>query len=250
MSSLISIITPCYNSAPFISRAIESVQSQTLQNWEMLIVDDCSSDNSATIIHQYAEKDNRIHYFKTEKPSGSPVTPRNIGIENAQGRFIAFLDSDDCWLPTKLEEQVAVLQYQNIAVVFSNYEKVDENGLRNNRVIAGPFVIDYKQLLKGNVIGNLTGMYDTQKVGKIYMQKVHHEDYVLWLSILKKGFLALNTNTVSALYTIRKGSVSANKLEVFRWTWFIYRKIEKLSWLKSTYYFLFYLWKAFAKYKK
>ena len=245
--NLVSIITPCYNASAFIEQTIESVLAQTYTNWEMLIVDDCSKDNSAEIIKNYAEKDGRIKYLKTETSSGSPTKPRNIAIENALGRYIAFLDSDDVWLPTKLEEQIPLLKDKRTAIAYSNYEKISEEGHRNNRIIVAPNEVDYDDLLKGNVIGNLTGIYDTEKVGKIFCQYIHHEDYIVWLTILKKGYIARNTNKLGALYRVRNNSVSSNKLQVIEWQWNIYRNVEKLSLFSSLYNFVHYSIRAFCK---
>lgn len=244
---MVSIITPCYNASAFIEYTIKSVLAQTYTNWEMLIVDDCSKDDSAEIIKKYSEKDNRIKYFKTESPSGTPTKPRNLAIKYASGRYVAFLDSDDIWLPTKLEEQIPLFQDEQTAIVYSNYEKISEDGCRNNRLIKAPDEVNYKDLLKSNVIGNLTGIYDTQKVGKIFCQNVHHEDYILWLSILKRGYKAKNTNKNAALYRVRENSVSANKLKVLSWQWNILRNVEKLPLHKTIYYFIFYAIKAFMK---
>lgn len=242
-----SIITPCYNASRFLHDCIRSLIAQTYTDWELLIVDDCSTDNSADIIREYAVQDGRIRYLKTEKPSGSPVLPRNIGIKHARGRYIAFLDSDDAWMPTKLEEQMKLFEDEETCIVYSNYEKITEKGERNGRFVIAPPMVTYHRLLKGNVIGNLTGIYDTGKVGKIYCRNIPHEDYVVWLSILKQGYIARNTNTVNALYRIRKSSVSGNKKKVLLWQWNIYRNIEQLSVLKSVYYFLNYAYRAFKK---
>lgn len=244
----VSIITPCYNSSPYIGETIKSVISQTYTNWEMIIVDDCSTDNSAEIIKEYAKTEKRIIYLRTEKPSGSPTRPRNIAIKNAKGRFIAFLDSDDIWLPDKLQNQINLFKcYNDIAIAFSYYEKINEEGQRNGRIVTSPSIVSYESLLYGNVIGNLTGMYDTSKVGKIYLDYVGHEDYVLWLSILKKGYIARSTKSVDALYRVRYESISSNKLKVLKWTWNIYTKNEKLGFIKSAYYFSFYAIKALLK---
>ena len=135
-------------------------------------------------------------------------------------------------------------------IVYSNYEKIHEDGERGQRIVTVPPQVSYMELLKGNVIGNLTGIYDTEKVGKVYCSKIHHEDYVLWLSILKKGFVARNTNVVHALYRVRKQSVSANKLAVISWQWNIYRNVEKIGFLKACYYFIHYAWRALLKSKK
>lgn len=247
MNSIVSIITPCYNASSYISFTIESALKQTYPNWELIIVDDCSTDNSSDIIKQFISGDTRIKYFKTDNPSGSPVLPRNIGIEKATGRYIAFLDSDDIWLPTKLEEQLKLFKDDKTAVAFSNYEKMNEAGDRNQRIIIAPKETNYHNLLKGNVIGNLTGIYDTEKVGKVYCQDIRHEDYVLWLSILKKGYLAKNTNTVTALYRVRENSVSSNKLKILSWQWNILRNVEKISLPKAIYYYINYAIRAFLK---
>ena len=244
---LISIIIPCYNASLFIEQTIQSVLSQTYSEWEMLIVDDCSTDGSDRIINEYVKQDKRIKYYKTSSSSGSPVLPCNIAIEKAFGKYIAFLDSDDIWLPTKLEEQLKLFDDDKVAVVYSNYEKINEKGDRSDRIIKAPAEVDYHNLLKSNVIGNLTGIYDTEKVGKVYCQNIHHEDYILWLSILKKGFIAKNTNTVTALYRVRNNSVSSNKIKVLTWQWNILRNVEKLPFYKSVYCFMAYAIKAILK---
>lgn len=244
---MISIITPSYNSLTFISQAIESVLAQTYSDWEMLIIDDCSTDDSASIIRQYCEEDKRIKYFKTTYSSGSPTLPRNIGIENAMGRYIAFLDSDDVWLPNKLEEQLKLFDESETAIVYSNYEKITELGEREQRIIKAPAEVSYKQLLLGNVIGCLTAIYDTDKTGKVYFSEHAHEDYIMWLSILKRGYIAKNTNTVTALYRVRNQSVSSNKLKALFWQWSIYVNVEKTGYLKAVYYFANYAYRAFLK---
>ena len=181
MLPLVSIITPCYNAASFISQAIESVLAQSFGDWEMIIVDDCSSDDSLSIIQKYARIDSRIRYLRTDKPSGSPTLPRNMGIKEAKGRYIAFLDSDDIWLPNKLSDQLKVFEKSEVAIVFSNYEKVSLGGERCGREVIAPCEVDYPLLLKGNCIGCLTAMYDSALTGKIFFKEIGHEDYVCWL---------------------------------------------------------------------
>lgn len=246
----VSIITPCYNSEQFIADTIESVLEQTFQNWEMIIVDDKSSDNSVSIVKEYSKKDKRIKLICLENNSGSPTIPRNKGISIAKGRFIAFLDSDDLWSPTKLEEQIHLFQENNVAIVFSNYEKIDEEGMKKNRIIKAPAFVKYKDLLKGNSIACSTAIYDSKKVGKIYFVNQRHEDYILWLSILKKGYIGKNSNTITTFYRVRKSSISANKIKVIKWTWNIYRKTENLSLTSSIFYMFTYLYKSLKKYMK
>lgn len=248
MQEKVSVIMPVHNAEKYLSESISSVLQQTYPYWELLIVDDCSTDNSLAIINRYAVLDARIRCLKTDAPSGSPCLPRNLGIKAAQGRFIAFLDSDDCWLPNKLEQQLCLFgETGTVGLVFSDYEKMSEEGERNNRVIKAPMEVSYKQLLRGNVIGCLTAIYDTSRVGKMFFMQHTHEDYILWLSILKKGVVAVNTGTVEALYRVRRNSVSSNKLKVLSWQWDIYRNIEKTGLLKAMYYFAHYAYKAYRK---
>lgn len=249
MSELISIITPCYNAEKFICETIKSVIAQTYTNWEMIIVDDCSKDNSAKIINEYALKDSRIKYLKTDKPSGSPTLPRNIGIQNSKGRFIAFLDSDDIYLPNKLENQLKCFG-DNVGLVFSNYEKIKFDGTRHNRLIIAPSIITYNKLLQSGYIGCCTMMYDSSKTGLMQFKNVGQEDYVFALEILKKGYIAVNTNTVEALYRIVENSRSAQKLEMAKRQWKVLRKIEKLSFLNASYYFCHYAIKGVLKFIK
>jgi glycosyltransferase involved in cell wall biosynthesis len=174
-----------------------------------------------------------------------------VGIKYASGRYIAFLDSDDMWLPNKLEVQMKAFQ-ENIdaAIVYSYYEKVTETGVRSGRIVASPPRITYDDLLYGNIIGCLTGLYDTEKVGKVYMNQIGHEDYAMWLEILKKGFVGVNTCDVQALYRVREGSVSADKFKAARWQWNIYRNVEHLALFKAIRCFIAYAYKGLVKIMK
>lgn len=244
---LVSVVMPVYNSGRFIDDAIRSVLAQTYQNWELLVVDDSSTDDSVPIVERFAQQDSRIRLYHNANRKGMPSAPRNEGVQLAKGRYIAFLDSDDCWLPTKLEEQVRLFEDEKTAIVYSNYEKMDEDGKRAKRIVKAPQTAGYKTLLKGNIIGNLTGIYDTKKVGKVPFQHIHHEDYAMWLSILKQGFIARNTQTVTAIYRVRKQSVSSKKLSVLTWQWYIYREVEHLGFFSSIYYYMNYAIRGFAK---
>lgn len=244
---MISIVTPCYNSGYSIKDTIESVLAQTYTDWEMLIIDDCSKDGSSEIIRQYAATDSRIKYICTDSPSGSPTLPRNIGIKHARGEYVAFLDSDDLWMPTKLEHQLALFGEDKVAIVYSNYEKMDEQGRRRGRYVIAPSSVTYRRLLKGNVMGCLTVMYDAQKVGRVSFKKIGHEDYALWLSVLRRGYIARNTNTVEALYRVNRKSVSSNKLTVLGWQWNIYVNEEHTGFLRAVWYFVNYACRALVK---
>jgi len=244
----VSIIMPCYNSQKFIEDAIRSVLLQSYKNWELIIVDDCSNDNSMQIINQYQKNDNRIRVYITDSNSGCPAVPRNIAIKNSSGQYIAFLDSDDLWMPKKLEEQMKIFKSQrDVGVVFSNYELINEKGLRINKIIKSPEKVNYSMLLNSNYIGNLTAIYDILKIGRIYQKNIKNEDYLYWLEILRKGLYARNTNTNNALYRLHRHSFSANKFKVIKWQWQIYTKELKLKKLKASYYMMKYALLALRK---
>ena len=163
VNTLVSIVMPLYNAERYVGRAIESVIAQTYPAWELIVVDDCSTDASVQVVRKYVDVDQRICLVQNPTPSGGPTFPRNKAIGLAKGRFIAFLDSDDIWLPTKLEEQLPLFADEDTWVVFSYYKKMDEDGHVHKRVVRSPARLDYNKLLKGNSIGNLTAIYDTQK---------------------------------------------------------------------------------------
>lgn len=244
---LVSVIMPLYNAEKYVEQAIRSVINQSFTDWELIVVNDCSPDNSATIVSKLADEDSRIKLLHTDTPSGSPTLPRNIGIKHAQGRYIAFLDSDDLWLPNKLAEQLQLFHNSDASVVYSYYKKMENNGEIRNGIVKSPRSVNYKQLLRGNVIGNLTGIYDTEKVGKHYFEHVGHEDYVYWLHILREGGYAMNTQKVHAVYRLTDNSVSRNKFKVFLWDWHIYRDIEKLNLFHAVYCFMCYAVKGIRK---
>ena len=241
----ISIIIPIYNVEKYLTVCIDSLKNQGGLRMEIILVNDGSTDLSGEIADEYAKKEERIKVIHQE--NGGASAARNVGLDIATEEYIAFLDSDDIWFPTKLEQQVRLFNHKKTAIVFSNYEKMNEEGLRAGRIIKAPDTASYECLLKGNVIGNLTGIYDVAKVGKVLFRPIHHEDYALWLSILKKGFIARNTNTVTALYRVRKASVSSRKLAVLSWQWNIYMNVEKIGIIKSAYYYINYACRALHK---
>lgn len=249
MKSLVSIIMPSYNSEKFISTTIESVLNQTHQNWEMLIVDDVSSDNSNDIIADYMKKDNRIKLIKLDKNSG-PAIARNRAIEEAKGRYIAFLDSDDLWSPDKLSKQISFMQEHDVSLSYTGYYRMEEESGEIIDQINVPNKVDYSELLKQNIIGCLTAIYDTQKIGKVYMPDIlRRQDFGLWLKILKQVPYAYGLDNPLAYYRVRKTSVSSNKLIASKYNWKLYREIEKLPLYKAIYYFGWYTYRSFLKYK-
>lgn len=248
LKELVSVITPSYNSGQFIEETIESVMAQTYQNWEMIIVDDCSNDNSVEIVFKYSRQDNRIKLIRSKINKG-PAISRNEALKIAKGRFIAFLDSDDLWLPDKLNKQLEFMALKKSVLSFTAYAKIDEEG-NEGSVIEVPEKVNYSQLLKTCSIGILTAMYDTKYLGKLFMPDIFSvEDYGLWLKITKNGYPAFGLNKKLALYRIRKQGISSNKIKKASYQWKIYRELENLSLLKSLYYMLFYTYYGYKKFR-
>lgn len=238
---------PCHNGGKYLRLAVESVLAQSYAGWELLIIDDASTDGSVAVAEEYCAQDSRIKLLHTQYSTGKPATARNVGIEAAQGRFIAFLDCDDQWLPHKLEHQLPLFDKPDCAAVFSFYKKMDASGTVRPAVVTSPAVVSFAQLLDGNCIGNLTGIYDTAKVGKVYQKEIHHEDYLMWLQVLQKGFVARNTGTVEAYYRESGTSVSGSKLKALGWTWAIYRRELGLPLVTSIGHFIKYAFKGLSK---
>lgn len=234
-----TIVTPTYNAAEYLSTAIESVLSQTFTDWELILVDDCSTDNSVELIESYVTEDSRIKLIKLPENSGAAVA-RNKGIELAGGRYIAFLDSDDSWKPYKLQEQIQFMQDNDIAFSYSAYEKTYEDG-HVYETVGVPDKVGYSDLLKVCSIGCLTAIYDTKILGKVYMPLIRkRQDLGLWLRILKEVPYAYATPGILAQYRVRRDSISANKKVAAQYTWRLYREVEGLSFFSAAYYFSHY----------
>lgn len=235
----VSIITPLYNCFEYLEKTLQSVLDQTFQDWELIMVDDCSTDGSFEIAKAFAKQDERINILQLRENSGAAVA-RNKGTEAAKGRYIAFLDSDDVWLPHKLETQIAFMQANDYPFTFAAYDKVNEAGKVFGHV-GVPDKVTYSDLLKSCSIGCLTAMYDTEFFGKVYMPLIRkRQDLGLWLRLLKKTKYAYGLNETLGLYKVRSDSISANKKSAALFTWRLYRDIEKLSLLKASYYFSHY----------
>lgn len=247
MEEKVSIITASYNSERFIKKTIESVLKQTYKNWEMIIIDDCSSDNTESIVNKYIASDKRIKFYKLEKNSGAAIA-RNLGINKATGEFIAFLDSDDLWDENKLEKQIEFMKKTKIGFSFTGYRLIKESGELLNKEIMVPEKVDYNSLLKNTIIGCLTVMIDKRIIGEFKMPELRAgQDTATWLSILRKGNIAYGYNEILASYRLVNGSISSNKIKALKRTWNIYRNVENLSLYKSIYCFLFYSKNAFLK---
>jgi glycosyltransferase involved in cell wall biosynthesis len=235
----VSIITPVHNASRYIGESIESVLGQSFSDWEMIIVDDCSTDNSVNIIQSFSDNDSRINLIQLSENSGAAVA-RNAAIGAAQGRYIAFLDSDDIWMPHKLATQLAFMQSNNYPFVYSAYGKIDEEG-RVIGHIGVPDKVSYSDLLKTCSIGCLTAIYDTAYFGKVTMPLIRkRQDFGLWLKLLKEVDFAYGIKDTLGQYRVRSNSISSNKASTVTYTWRLYREIEKLSVIKASYYFLHY----------
>jgi teichuronic acid biosynthesis glycosyltransferase TuaG len=243
----VSIITPAYNSERFLPACIESVQRQTWQDWRMLIVDDCSTDTTVEVAKAYAARDPRIVVLQLPSHSGAAVA-RNRGISEAEGRYIAFLDSDDLWAEHKLERQIKFMEQVQVALCYSSYGKITETGEPLGHVIRVPERVTYSQLLNNCVVGCLTAMYDTQQTGKVYMPKIRRrQDFGLWLRILKAGHVAKGIDEPLAYLRVHSGSLSRNKLVAMWYTWRLYRDVERLPLLRSGYHFVNYVIRSSRK---
>lgn len=233
MNTLVSIITPCFNSEKYISQAVQSVISQTHQNWELLLVDDCSSDETFAIISNYSTQDARIKAFKLDINSGAGVS-RNFAIQKASGNYIAFLDADDLWKSEKLEKQIDFMKTQKIPFTFSFYETIDEAGNLRNETITTPSKINYKQLYFCNWIGNLTGIYSVDFFGKIPISPIKkRQDWMLWLQIVKQLKAAIPVPESLAYYRVREDSISASKWKLIQYNFNIYRNFHQRNFFSA-----------------
>ena len=247
MNSLVSIITPSYNSAKFIKQCIESVIAQTYTNWEMLIVDDFSRDDSCLVIKELAKKERRIKCFLLDENIGA-AKARNVAIRKAKGKYIAFLDSDDLWEPQKLEIQISFMEKEDIAFSFSTYQPISEDGLKLYSIIHVPKVVTYSSYLKNTIIGCLTVIIDREKTGDFEMPNIQSShDMALWLLIMRRGFDAYGLDENLARYRIVSTSNTANKWRAAKDVWRVYRQFEKLSFFYSIWCFLNYAFNAIIK---
>lgn len=234
---LISIITPAYNAERFIEETIHSVLEQTYSNWEMIIVDDQSRDKTVEIVKKYVEKDKRIKLIMLEENGGSAVA-RNTAMKNSEGKYIAFLDSDDLWYPNKLEKQLEFMQANDIAFSFTEFERIQQDGSPTGQVSNAPKSVGYSDLMKHCIIGCLTVMLDRTKIGELRMPDIRtRQDYAFWLQITRNGIRAYGLPEVLAKYRLVENSISRNKWRAAKKNWYVYKHVEKQGLIKSTWYF-------------
>jgi len=225
LKALVSIITPLYNSEAFISETITSVLNQTYKYWELVLIDDASTDATSSIASRFVAKHSNVFLLKNETNLGAGHS-RNRGIQVAQGDFITFLDADDLWKPEKLEKQIQFINTHDTDICFNSYELINESSEPLNIKVEALPVLTYKKLLKSNYIGNLTGMYNTKTLGKVYMPLLRkRQDWLLWLNALERsGKPALSLNESLAYYRIREASVSAKKWPLIKYNYWVYKK--------------------------
>ncbi|WP_205780548.1 glycosyltransferase family 2 protein [Mucilaginibacter limnophilus] len=247
---MVSIITAAYNCAPYIQQTIRSVQSQTYENWEMIIVDDSSTDDTLEFVKAEAEKDNRIKYLVNERNLGAAKS-RNRGIEMARGKYLTFLDGDDLWLPGFISTSLIYMKRHDYSFVFSSYRRKDEelNPLYEDFIV--PARVNYNSLLKTCPISCLTAFIDIERTGKFFMPDIpKRQDYGLWLSILKKIGNAYGIQEPLAVYRIRKNSLSRNKYKAMLYVWKVYRDVEKINIFYSSYLMVNYVINGMIKYAR
>lgn len=247
--NLVSIITPAYNASHFVTATIESVLAQTYRDWEMLIVDDCSKDDTVQVIERHAAADSRVKLIRHQKNAG-PAQARETAIDAAAGRFIAFLDADDLWLPAKLERQLAFMREQDAAFSFTEFRRIEADGHTVGRLIPVPDRLNYRQLLKNTAIATSTALLDRAKTGPFRMTRTYYDDYALWLEITRRGFAAHGMHDDLMRYRVLGASVSRNKTRSARMVWRLYRDIEHLPVPHAAWCFAHYAARAYRKYRE
>ena len=243
---LVSIITPTWNVEAFIGETIHSVQAQTVSDWELLLTDDCSTDGTMSVLEEFAASDPRIRPMR-QTANGGPALARQASLERATGRFVAFLDSDDLWLPQKLECQLPFMTERAAALSYTAFRRINHDGSVVGILKPVPASLDYAALLKNTAIATLTAVVDRDVSGPIAMKNEPYDDFCLWLSILKRGHIAYGLNEDLARYRVRGGSVSSRPFRSASWVWNIYRNVEGFSLATSARYLCHYGFRAWSK---
>lgn len=233
VAPLVSVITPAYNAAGTIAETIRSVQAQEFGDWQMLIADDNSQDETCAVVEALAGADPRIALIRRSATGGSGPA-RNAALEWARGRFVAFLDSDDLWLPEKLKRQLAFMADTGCAISYTAFRRITADGARTGRLIPAPARVTYGTLLKNTAIATLTAMVDTRQTGPLRMADARRDDYILWLSLLRQGFAARGLQEDLARYRARGGSLSSRPRRSAAWTWRVYREAERLDLVQAS----------------
>ncbi len=247
MNETVSIIVPVYNAEKYIVETIEHVAAQTYTDWELLLVVDGCGDASAQVIREYQRSrgDGRLRLLVQEENVGA-ARARNKGLWEANGRYIAYVDADDLWMPEKLEKQLQYMREKQAAFVFTGYEFADGQGVGTGKVVHVPPQLTYKEALRNTTIFTSTVMFDTRRIPreKLEMPVIKSEDTALWWRVLREGHVAYGLDQNLVLYRRPQRSLSSNKLEAVRRIWNLYRRAEGLSVPCSIYNFCFWAWRA------
>ncbi len=243
MNNMISVIVPVYNAASCIADTILCVKNQTYEDWELILVDDASTDRSVEVITPFL--DEQIKLLHTQN-GGSAAVARNMGIEAANGRYIAFLDADDLWKEDKLSRQLAFLREHEAAFTFTGYEFADECGVGLGKIVHVPDTITYRQALSNTTIFTSTVMFDVSVLGKglIMMPRVPSEDTATWWKVLKTGVIGYGLDEVFTMYRRSGKTLSSNKIVAIKRIWNLYRNVEGISVLRSAVYFVMWAFRA------
>lgn len=247
---LVSIIVPVYNAGKWIEDTILSVRSQTYRDWELILVDDGSTDNSVEEIRRFmTDGEDRIRLIDAGAKNCGAAHARNRGVEEAKGRYICYIDADDLWSPDKLEKQIAFMEENDAAFSFTGYEFADESGVGVQKIVRVPKTITYKQALKNTTIFTSTVMFDMDKLTKddIMMPEVPSEDTATWWKVLKKVGRAYGLDEQLTLYRRGSGTLSSNKMTAVQRIWNLYRNVEGLGVIYSAYCFVFWAVRAVAR---
>lgn len=247
MKELISVIVPVYNVEKYIRETIACVQTQTYPHWELLLVEDGSTDGSVGVIQGIIKEtqDTRIRLIRQPSNLGA-ARARNRGVKEARGRYIAYLDADDLWMPRKLERELAFMEEKEAAFAFTGYEFADGRGQGTGKVVHVPEKLEYRQALSNTTIFTTTVMFDTARIGKekLMMPQVKSEDTALWWQVLRSGYTAYGLDENLVRYRRPGKSLSSNKLEALRRIWNLYRRVEGLNVAVSAWHFCFWAWRA------
>lgn len=243
MEEKVSIIVPVYNAANYIEQTIQSILAQDYDNWELLLVENGSTDESGAKIQAF--DDPRIRLIVMDGNVGA-ANARNEGMRQANGTYVGYIDADDLWVPNKLSKQLHFMQEKGAAFAFTGYEFADENAVGTGKVVRVPETINYKQALSNTTIFTSTVMFDTRLIAKdkLYMPNVKSEDSALWFQILREGVIAYGLDENLVIYRRPVNSLSSNKLEAMRRIWNLYRKQEKLNVFYSMYLFVGWAFRA------
>jgi teichuronic acid biosynthesis glycosyltransferase TuaG len=246
---LVSIVTPAWRAARFVGETIRSVQAQGHRDWEMLVVDDCSPDDTVAVVSSFADRDPRIRLIR-QPANGGPAAARNAALEAATGRYLAFLDSDDLWLPNKLSAQLAFMRAKSVAFSYTEFRRISEDGSRIGDRVQVPDSLTYRQLLCDTSIATSTVMIDRSLAGEFRMKKTYYDDFTAWLEILRRGHVAYGLHEDLMRYRVVGKSVSRNKLRSATMVWRAYREIEGLGVLDSGWCLLNYAVRGALKYRR